>query len=111
MSDRFHGTMYMTLGCSRSPVTVAVPKSSLSAFVADFWAVAAAGLGCPAEAPVVTGRAGAGAFPTVAEAGAGGEAVAVADEAAAPAAGVEPLGFGDAADGLEVSALGSPASD
>ena len=30
ISDFFHGTMYMTFGCSRSPVTVAVPNSSRS---------------------------------------------------------------------------------
>lgn len=31
ISDFFQGTMYMTLGCSRSPVTVAVPKFNRSA--------------------------------------------------------------------------------
>src|ERR1700692_1745942 len=37
ISDRFQGTTYMTFGCSRSPVTVAVPKSSRSVLGAGFW--------------------------------------------------------------------------
>src|SRR5580704_9371695 len=35
ISDRFQGTIYMTFGCSRSPVTVAVPNSSRSILAAD----------------------------------------------------------------------------
>src|SRR5450631_2391541 len=43
MPDFFHGTMYMTFGCSRSPVTVAVPNSSRSAPAGAFWGGPAAG--------------------------------------------------------------------
>jgi hypothetical protein len=72
ISDFFHGTMYMTLGCSRSPVTVAVPKFSRSAAPGAFGAGAAfaaalgaadgpeAAAGVPLEAFAgVTGRAAA----------------------------------------------------
>src|SRR6202167_6666080 len=48
-SDFFQGTMYMTFGCSRSPVTVAAPIASrstalgaLGAALAGAWAAAGA---------------------------------------------------------------------
>src|SRR5208337_1506477 len=40
ISDLFQGTIYITLGCSRSPVTVAVLKSTRSAVPGAFWPAA-----------------------------------------------------------------------
>src|SRR5882762_7230332 len=40
ISELFHGTMYMTFGCSRSPVTVAVFSSSRSTPPGGFWPAA-----------------------------------------------------------------------
>src|ERR1700730_5290527 len=45
ISDRFQGTTYMTFGCSRSPVTVAVPKLSRSVLGADFGPAGGRGAG------------------------------------------------------------------
>src|SRR5882757_3082488 len=86
ISERFQGTIYMTLGCSRSPVTVAVPRSSRSVFGAAFWPdPEAAGAARPADpraacAPPVDGPDAAG-------------------------------GAGAVAGSFDVSARGSPASD
>src|SRR5216684_8571784 len=91
ISDRFHGTTYMTFGCSRSPVTVAVPKSSRSVLGADFWPDPEPGAGWPAAAGV------AGVRPVD---GAGAADGAGAGDAPGAAAG-----------SLDVSARGSPASD
>src|SRR5579862_4996986 len=81
MSDLFHGTIYMTLGCSRSPVTVAVPSSSRSTPPLPLAAA------CPWGAP--------GAAPACWDA-------AAADPGRAPGAPGAAAG--------EVAALGSPAS-
>jgi hypothetical protein len=89
--------MYMTFGCSRSPVTVAVPNSSLSVvFGAFFWpgAVAAGRLElAPAAADEVSARGSPASDRAVAlggfadfagaGAGAGGSAAACPDGAAA----------------------------
>src|SRR5882757_952733 len=86
ISERFQGTIYMTLGCSRSPVTVAVPRSSRSVLGAAFWPdPEAAGAARPADpraacAPPVDGPDTAG-------------------------------GAGAVAGPFDVSARGSPASD
>src|ERR1700690_3476088 len=89
-SDFFQGTIYMTLGCSRSPVTVAVPNSSLSDAPGFFWTVPAGG-----RAAVAGGRAAAG----------GREVLALGSPASD--CGVLAAGAGAA----EVFARGSPASD
>src|SRR5580658_5544562 len=61
MSDFFQGTIYMTLGCSRSPVTVAVPKSSRSTPLG--------GLGAPLAGALAVAGAAAGAAGTAGAAG------------------------------------------
>src|SRR5260370_37164198 len=90
ISDRFQGTIYMTFGCSRSPVTVAVPNSSRSILGADFWPDP------PPGAPERPSDARAACARRVDGAGA---AEGVAD------------GAGAGAGGLDGSARGSPASD
>src|SRR5260370_36040 len=87
ISDRFQGTMYMTFGCSRSPVTVAVPNSSRSPLGVDFWPGPEAGRGWRPADPRAAGAEsleGAGAAGGVAAA-AGGVAVAGAVTAGAGA--------------------------
>src|ERR1700738_491090 len=78
ISDRFQGTIYMTFGCSRSPVTVAVPRSNRSILLgADFWPDPPPG--APAERPSDAGAAG--ARPVVGARSAGGAADGAADGA------------------------------
>src|ERR1700744_4215036 len=93
ISDFFHGTIYMTLGCSRSPVTVAVPNSKRSV------AVDLAPAAVPADA--CEPAAGRGAGPL-----AGAPGGAAGDDAGAAAGGAA-AGSGGAS---EVMARGSPAS-
>src|SRR6202161_1809476 len=80
ISDLFQGTIYMTLGCSRSPVTVAVPNSNRSAAVDLPPCAVPAGACAPGAAPpeewAVDGR-GAGAWAgCAAGAGAASEVMA-----------------------------------
>src|SRR5580704_16223781 len=93
ISDRFQGTIYMTFGCSRSPVTVAVPNSSRSILAADDFGPDPG----PAGASLPTGARAAGARRTNG-AGAADGAGAAADA-------------GSVAGWFDVSARGSPASD
>ena len=78
ISDFFHGTIYMTLGCSRSPVTVAVPNSSRSAAAAFCPArprrARGRGCGAPAERAESAGapQRGAGCCRRLRGAAAGG---------------------------------------
>ena len=94
ISELFHGTMYMTFGCSRSPVTVAVFSSSRSTPPGGFWPAA---LGVRA-----TGWAPAAGLP------AAGVPAAGAPEAG-PEAALDVPEAPPGADG-EVVARGSPAS-
>src|SRR5580692_4405440 len=89
----------MTLGCSRSPVTVAVPRSIRSALEADFWPDPEPGTAWSAEV-----RAAVAGWPDDGVAAAGG-----GPPAAGFVAAERPVASGFA--GLEVSARGSPASD